>query len=146
MKIGIFALDLNLGVSGGLAVHTNQLINALANYDHDNNYVLIVLQNGGKILKNRKFPENFQIFPINYKTYMEGANNRIAEYLNLFSLPIRLIWLEAGIAKQLDNLDLDLIHYPSTIIYPLRVKSKCVLTFFDLQHIYYPQFFSLAER
>ena len=52
---------------------------------------------------------------------------------------------ERHIQQQIDRLDLDLIHFPSTFIFPLSVTTPCVLTFFDMQHEYYPEFFTPSE-
>jgi len=52
---------------------------------------------------------------------------------------------DAGLARQIDELNLSAIHFPKTVIYPLSVQTPCVLTFFDLQQEYYPEFFTQRE-
>jgi glycosyltransferase involved in cell wall biosynthesis len=49
--------------------------------------------------------------------------------------------LKIGINK----MDLDIVHFPFTTINPMKVFIPSVLTFHDLQHEYYPEFFSRKE-
>jgi glycosyltransferase involved in cell wall biosynthesis len=60
-------------------------------------------------------------------------------------LPVTPDQGEDYVAKRIEHLRLDLLHYPETLIYPLSVSTPCVLTFFDLQQEYYPQFFTASE-
>jgi len=53
-------------------------------------------------------------------------------------LPVTADQPEDYVAKAIDHLRLDILHYPETLIYPLAVSTPCVLTFFDLQQEYYP--------
>lgn len=42
--------------------------------------------------------------------------------------------------------NLDLLHFPGTTIQPLSLPIPTVITVHDLQHLYWPGFFSLRER
>jgi glycosyltransferase involved in cell wall biosynthesis len=42
--------------------------------------------------------------------------------------------------------ELDLIHFPGTTIQPLSLPFPTIITIHDLQHLYWPGFFSLRER
>jgi glycosyltransferase involved in cell wall biosynthesis len=44
-----------------------------------------------------------------------------------------------------NRLNLDIIHHPLTILNPMRTKVPSVLTFVDMQHEFFPQFFSPGE-
>jgi glycosyltransferase involved in cell wall biosynthesis len=45
-----------------------------------------------------------------------------------------------------NRIPVDLIHFPGTTIKPLSLKTPCVITVHDLQHLYWPGNFSLRER
>jgi glycosyltransferase involved in cell wall biosynthesis len=52
---------------------------------------------------------------------------------------------EQHLARQLEVDKVDVLHYPGTTVAPLTVNLPCVVTFFDLQHEYHPEFFTPAE-
>lgn len=146
MNIGIVALGSRLGKSGGVDVHAWSLVNALADYDQSNSYAVIIDESAALDWSCRPWPPNVRFITI-YTSEPPPSKLKTIEYglrrLANKSLPIR--HGESYVARQIDGLRLALLHYPSTVIYPLAVQTPCMLTFFDLQHEYYPQFFTAEE-
>jgi glycosyltransferase involved in cell wall biosynthesis len=54
--------------------------------------------------------------------------------------------LRDPVSTQIDALGLDVVHYPATEMPQLRLKTPAVLTFFDMQEEFFPQFFSRPAR
>jgi len=48
--------------------------------------------------------------------------------------------------KRFDSLGLSVIHHPYTIVDPSRLRCASVLTFWDMQHEFFPEFFTPMER
>lgn len=51
---------------------------------------------------------------------------------------------EKMVNRIIETAEIDLVHFPQTIIYPLSLDVPCVLTFWDMQHEFFPEFFSDA--
>lgn len=49
-------------------------------------------------------------------------------------------------ARSLNKIDADVIHYPFTTLSPYNFSKPSILTFWDMQHEFYPDFFSLSDR
>jgi glycosyltransferase involved in cell wall biosynthesis len=66
-----------------------------------------------------------------------------------------LKWLVRGVLRnllkvdplvnELNSLGLDVIHHPFTVLRPAGLKTPSVLTFWDMQHEFYPEFFPAGE-
>jgi glycosyltransferase involved in cell wall biosynthesis len=147
VRIGISALQDGLGSSGGVDVYTRLLVEALATYDTENEYLVIVSRRQRDSWKYRKWPSNMRFV----ERCSRKAFRSLLVYMrhqlgDAFSFPVQSrSAIEAMISDQIDSLGLDLIHHPSTTIYPISASTPCVLTFFDMQHEYYPQFFIQSE-
>jgi len=137
MHIGISLFDLLPGQSGGTQVYTRELIRALAHVDSQNQYTLLVR------------PENINLFA---KDAESSFNVALCQLPAPLPFPLRTArWVGRRmlqrppfaqmVASQIEKVGLDLVHYPATTIYPLTLNVPCVLTFWDMQHEFYPQFF-----
>lgn len=143
MRIGIVALDSRLGVSGGLDIYVRGLVEALAANGNGHAYTIFTYADKSEHWKFRDWPEHIRfaaIEPLHApQSLITRGWRRLQRSLDIAASK------ESGddyLSKQIDALGLDLLHYPRTILYPSAVRTPCVLSFFDMQHEYYPEFFT----
>jgi glycosyltransferase involved in cell wall biosynthesis len=120
MHIGIHTHFLQPGRIGGSETYTRSLIAALGRLDHQNHYHLFTTSQNQSL---------FHALPPNFHT----------TFVNRFGKSIRDLPNRATIKY-------DLIHFPGTTIHPLSLALPTIITVHDLQHLYWPGFFSLRER
>lgn len=135
MKIGISAIGFMPGKMGGTETYLRVLLHYLQRIDHRNNYKIICDTHS-----------NADAFPL--------ANSAFETKIFSYAKP-SFGWFIRGVLKNtvkidlfkraLDELQLDLIHYPFTVLSPSGLKTPTVLTFWDMQHEFYPEFFPEAE-
>ena len=146
-KIGIVALSSAPGEAGGVDVYTRGLVNALADHKVEGNtYTVIVADSTLALWTYRKWPSHIHFTAVHStagpRTRVDLLRDMTRRVMGWTSMPRHG---KEYVARQLDSLHLDLLHFPNTVIYPLSLHTPCVLTFFDMQHEYYPQFFTNDE-
>jgi glycosyltransferase involved in cell wall biosynthesis len=121
-------------------------VEALADYDHHNQYAVIISETDYQQWSDREWPENVSFVPVHYGepllAYMKRTARHVVRKLSL-QRPMRSD--ERFLTKQIEKIGLDLLHHPRTVIHWRSTSLPCALTFFDMQHEYYPQFFSGEE-
>jgi glycosyltransferase involved in cell wall biosynthesis len=137
MKIGIIGLGFVPGGTGGTETYFRNLLEGLQLYDAKNKYILIVkkeyLREAKKMVKSKRWK-------------VVGVN----DVPNLIYRGVRRVKLAKlsnndYLVKKINDLNLDLVHFPMQTIYPYGLNSKKVLTFMDMQDKYFPEFFSRNE-
>jgi glycosyltransferase involved in cell wall biosynthesis len=73
-------------------------------------------------------------------------NNRRGSFGRLLRSTVRRCAGVDLLRLRLDRLGLDLIHHPVSIMSPPELTTPGVVTFHDMQHEFFPQFFSEKER
>ena len=147
LRVGIAALSSRLGSGGGLDIYVRELVSALADYSVSHEYTVFITVDFEK-WQFRKWPENIcfvtdEISHINY--YIRLIEWKlIRKYRNLFR-DLNQFILTRNIQNQIRKNQIDIMHYPATLIWLLQVNIRCILTFFDMQHEYYPEFFSKEQ-
>ena len=146
-RVGLAAMyHSQLGVAGGLDVYVRQLVEALAEHDRLTDYVVLTTAKGAAAWAYRTWPINFTIHALREFAPRPPWPQRVVNhYRRRRGLPVPPHYGDDYLAWQIDQLDLDLVHYPATLIRPLTLQTPCVLTVFDIQHAYYPEFFTPAE-
>ncbi len=134
MNIGINLVGFIPGAIGGVETYIRNLINCLQKIDHYNDYVLLC---------DDHYAKEFELFNRSFR--MQSIN---------YTQP-SLMWLLRGVLRNAVNIDilrpvynrleLDVIHHPFSILNPMETRIPAVLTFLDMQHEYFPQFFSPRE-
>jgi glycosyltransferase involved in cell wall biosynthesis len=146
LRIGIAALGSSIGTGGGVDIYTRELVEALADFDKENDYIVLI--SGGMIGQwgFRDWPPNMSFLIINEIEPQQPILKRLSRKLSRrLGRSIAINYGEEYIIRQFQNLNLDLIHYPKTVISNFGISIPIVLTFFDMQHEYLPQFFTLSE-
>lgn len=135
MKIGINAIGLNPGKTGGSETYFRSLLHYLQEVDHDNAYSVLCsprhiaeLPLFNPFFRAKKVPIHPDFSP---GWLLRGALRRATgvDILTTF----------------FHRQDLDLIHSPFPFLNPRRLKIPSVMTFYDLQHEYMPEFFTEKE-
>lgn len=147
LRIGIAAMNFGLpGYSGGVDIYTRQLVEALANYDSINEYYVFLYDYSLSAWTNRRWPTNVKLVTLQRLVPRPTFFARVVRRLkNILGMATMVPTSEDYLARQLEDVGLDLLHFPATIISPLSVKVPCLLGFWDMQHEYYPQFFTASQ-
>ncbi|MEI6704155.1 MAG: glycosyltransferase family 1 protein [Deltaproteobacteria bacterium] len=135
MRVGLNATSFLPGQMGGMETYFRNLVDRVQAFDLDNEY---------RILCDKRFAGEFPLFNPNFSL----------EFIN-YAKPSPA-WFLRGVVRNLFNRDMlagrmnrvkaDVIHHPFTVLTPPDIKLPSVLTFWDMQHEFFPEFFSRTER
>jgi glycosyltransferase involved in cell wall biosynthesis len=146
----IAAFGTRLGISGGINVYTRDLVQALADHGRRHNYAVLVTGSADAW--------TFRTWPAHIRFVLLKDNPQWLNHLYHIRWRVRraltndhsdlVSYLEVqALQRIIDAEDIDLIHYPKTVINPshMSVRVPLVLTFFDMQQEYFPEFFTARE-
>jgi glycosyltransferase involved in cell wall biosynthesis len=131
MNIGLNAIGFVPGRMGGVESYFRNLLFNLQRVDKSDNFI---------ILCNRIYAKEFNFFNPPFR--LESYN---------YSQP-SLPWLLRGglknimgfdpLAPRINRLHLDVVHHPFTVLDPMHLKAPSVLTFWDMQQEFFPEYFT----
>jgi glycosyltransferase involved in cell wall biosynthesis len=128
MRVGISLLTLVPGVVGGSETYARELVRALERVgEHD-----------------------YRVFVPPIVDDLEGQ--RVRSYRASRSMPGRLRAMTQALARpgpirqELRLDELDAMHFPLTIKLPRFDRPPAAVSLLDIQHLFFPEFFSRAER
>jgi glycosyltransferase involved in cell wall biosynthesis len=134
MKIGLNAIGFCPGKMGGVETYFRNLHSALQRNDAVNKYTLLCDEwNSGE------FTVENQLFDIKICNYNKSTIRRFVRSALRKAIKVDILKAEPR------YLDLDVVHHPFNNIMPTWNNIPSVLTFHDMQHEFYPQFFSRDE-
>jgi glycosyltransferase involved in cell wall biosynthesis len=128
MRVGISLLTLVPGVVGGSETYARELVRAL----------------------QRVGEHEYRVFVPSIVEDVEGR--RVRSYRAARSMPGRMrAMAEASvrpgpIRRELRLDELDAVHFPLTVMLPRVSEPPAAVSLLDVQHLFYPEFFSRAER
>jgi len=131
MRIGLETKNLILGGSGGVETYARQLISCLQEADEANEYTVICSGH------------NMEAFPIiapNFRLAVLGDGRAGG---GLLKKVVRAVNDRLGLAKI--SKELDLVHYLLNVMPRTRFEAASVVTIVDIQHEFFPEFFSMKE-
>ena len=134
MRVGLNAIGFSPGTMGGVETYFRQLLLHLQ-LDCGVHDYLIVCKNtdvDSFELQNPRF--SMKVFNIGRPSLRWLIRGVVFESMH-----------RDIITSSMNRLPVDVIHHPFTIIEPLGTKIPSVLTFWDMQQEFYPQFFSHRE-
>jgi glycosyltransferase involved in cell wall biosynthesis len=137
MRIGINALGLSAGQMGGVEVYFRNLVANLGKVDPDNEYLLFVDRHSQSVF-GPGLPPHVRLVIIAPPPPSLPLWIRALRYWRLFPSPL--------VGSQLEGSGVDVIHYPDSVIHPPGIALPCVLTFHDIQHEYFPDYFPFRMR
>ena len=132
MKIGISLLNFRIGVMGGFEIFLRKIIENISSYDEKDEIVFIVNDH------NKNFiPSHLNFHNIGYNLWQTNLL-RIQEAIFPFIFnPIK---------KGIEDLNLDVIFFPHHAMFPINLSIPSVINVADIQHIYYPNYFSFYDK
>jgi glycosyltransferase involved in cell wall biosynthesis len=134
MIIGLNAITFVPGRIGGMETYIRNLVDRLQRLDTANSYLLLC---------DRRFAGEFPIVGDNLRVrHIDYARPS----LNWFMRGVFRNTLNVDILKrEMRGIEVDIIHHPFTVVTPLGTGIPAVLTFWDMQHEFFPEFFSRLE-
>lgn len=134
MRIGLNAISFVPGKIGGMETYFRNLVSYLQRLDSDNQYTLFCDSRYAM-----EFPlesPGFQVRHLNYtrpslKWFVRGV---LRNTLNIDIL-----------GREMSGVGVDIMHHPFTVLTPLGTGIPSVLTFWDMQHEFFPEFFDRLE-
>lgn len=134
MNIGIILVDFTPGRMGGVETYVRNLVSWLAVNDHDNRYTLICTDH------------NVGYFDaiIDRVETLVFKNDKNSPGRLLRSLARKVLRVDM-VQVEIDRLGLDLLHNPFTSVRCSKYKTPLIVTFHDIQHHYYPEFFKAKD-
>src|SRR5512143_3345452 len=134
MNIGLNLVGFIPGTMGGIETYLRNLVHSLQNIDHENSYI---------VLCDDHYAKELQIFNDSFR--FESVNYTQPSFMWFVRGVIRNTTKIAILRPVFNQLKLDIIHPPFTIPNPMRTSIPSVLTAVDMQHEFFPQFFSPSE-
>jgi glycosyltransferase involved in cell wall biosynthesis len=135
-----------VGRGGGTDIYTLQLVEALATHGHGPEFVVLAGAETMPAWQDREWPAHITFAGLHaiepQQSLTVRGYRRVRRSLGLRVPPH---YGEPYLARQIDLLGLDLVHFPRTPSTPRSVVTPSILTFFDMQQEYYPQFFGEDE-
>jgi glycosyltransferase involved in cell wall biosynthesis len=131
MNIGLNAVSFWPGRMGGIETYFRNLLRSLQDIDTANDYYLIC---------NERYLDKFSLSSPNF-THLSCR----------YAKPLPLWYLRAAIRHLspvdilrpfVNRLNLDVIHHPFSILQPINHRIPSVLTFPDMIHEFFPEYFS----
>lgn len=135
MHIGIYTLFLTPGQIGGIETYVRNLVTVLGQIDQVNQYTLFVGEHNRDLFRDLAFP-NLKQVTLSFNPARNPLSIRLLARLKVIPSPV---------LKELAAYPLDVLHYPGTTIDQLEIETPCILTVHDIQHEYFPEFFSHKE-
>lgn len=128
MRVGISLLTLVPGISGGSETYARELVRAL----------------------NRVGEHEYRVFTPSIADDVPGE--RIRSYRASRTMPgrtaamARAAVVPGRLKRELSLDELDVLHFPLTVMLPRTGLPPSVVSLLDIQHVLFPEFFSRAER
>lgn len=134
MRVGLNATSFLPGRMGGMETYFRNLLDCLQHQDRENSY---------QLLCDKRFAGEFSLFnPAFSIEYINYAKPSPAWFLRGI---VRNLLNRDILATRMNGVKVDLIHHPFTVLTPPEIKIPSVLTFWDMQHEFFPEFFSRPE-
>jgi len=135
MNIGLNVTDFFPGEMGGIETYFRELLHHLQRVDRRNDYTILCV-------KPRS--DQFPLFNPSFRVREYGFARRSPAWLVRTAL--RRILGRDPLGPLIGRLSLDVIHHPFSVARPRVRGIPSVVTFWDMQHEFYPDFFPRKER
>ncbi|MDD5284666.1 MAG: glycosyltransferase family 1 protein [Desulfuromonadaceae bacterium] len=131
MKIALNAISFAPGRMGGVETYFRNLVRSLQEIDTVNDYYLLC---------NRGYIDSLML-----------SNPHFTPLPSLYAKPSPLWYLRVAlrdtigldiIRPLMNRLDMDIVHHPFSFLNPMGLRIPSVLTFIDMQHEFFPEYFS----
>jgi glycosyltransferase involved in cell wall biosynthesis len=134
MRIGLNIIGLAVGAWGGVETYFRNLLQYLQKVDSRNEYTLLI--------DDRNVPH----FPLSNPAFSRRIYRFARPSFPWFMRAALRRTIHVDILKPVLNLtSFDVMHHPFTTLNPRGLKSPSVLTFWDMQQEFFPEFFTIQE-
>jgi glycosyltransferase involved in cell wall biosynthesis len=133
MKIAISLLNFRPGAIGGAETYLRQVIPRIADARGTDQIVLVTYRENAGAIAGPGL-ENLAI-DISER---EITRARILEAISP--------WRCRRVERAFDEIAADVVFFPQQSIFPKHISAPCLLTVVDVQHLFFPQYFSLPDR
>jgi len=134
MRIGLNGITFAPGKMGGMETYFRSLVTNLQLIDRENEYLLLC-----DTCHEQEFAPLSPGFRFRHVNYADGS-------LRWFLRgALRAAFGTDILEREVKGLPVDLIHHPFTVLTPLKTALPSVLTFWDMQQEFYPEFFTARE-
>jgi glycosyltransferase involved in cell wall biosynthesis len=140
-KIGVSAYQLYPGQVGGVETYIRDLITHLPDGHDSLRYALIGNSDNEALLRKLKPAWPVVTLPSMTNELLSLDYRLKRKIFNLLQWVTPPTQAEVTLNELLEAAEFDLVHFPQTVIYPLSLPIPCLLTFWDLQHEYFPEYF-----
>ncbi len=140
VKVGICALGSGLGRTGGVQVYVRELIQAVVREAPAGIAWTVVVGSEDEMPPVAGPAVSLVRLPSHMSSRFARRVAVLAELVPGMPRP------PDALARALDDLGLDLLHFPATRVRPFPRTTPFVVTMFDLQERFFPGFFSWRER
>ncbi len=134
MNIGLNAISFVPGKIGGMETYFRNLLHYLQRLDDGNRYTLLCDRRYAA-----EFPLESDRVRVRYVNYARPSWKWFVRGLLRNSIKVDIL------AREMRNLGVDFIHHPFTVLTPLGTGIPSLLTFWDMQHEFFPEFFDRLD-
>jgi glycosyltransferase involved in cell wall biosynthesis len=134
MRVGLNAIGFSTGAMGGVETYFRQLLFHLQLDSGSHDYVIACKNTDVKSLAIQHPRFSMKVFDIGRPSLKWLIRGVVFEFIH-----------RDIIKSSMNRLPVDVIHHPFTILEPLGLKIPSVLTFWDMQQEFYPEFFNRRE-
>jgi glycosyltransferase involved in cell wall biosynthesis len=155
VRIAIKAMDLLPGEMGGAGDYVYNLVQALARVDERNEYLILLRHVNRDAFAGLNRP-NFHSLVLESPLAgpVAGPGRTLLPWLMRHLALAKVLHhlfqafqtrLGYDLAREIEGLEPDLVHFPQSVLSPLTPSLPCVLTLHDIQQEYHPEFFTAQE-
>jgi len=134
MNIGLNAISFVPGRIGGMETYFRNLLYYLQRMDSENRYTLLC---------DRRYAGEFFLesdrIGVRYVNYARPSYKWFIRGMLRNTMGVDIL------GREVRGLGVDFIHHPFTVLTPLNTGIPSVLTFWDMQHEFFPEFFDRLE-
>lgn len=134
MKVGLSAISFVPGRMGGMETYFRNLLASLQCFDRENGYTVFCDERVAG-----EFPLFNNAFQVEHVNYARPSLNWFLRGVLRNTLNLDIL------ARKMSRLDVDVIHHPFSVLTPPGIKIPSILTFWDMQQEFFPEFFSRIE-
>jgi glycosyltransferase involved in cell wall biosynthesis len=134
MDIALNAISFVPGKIGGMETYLRNLLHYLQQFDTENRYTLLCDERYAG-----EFPPENERFQLRFVSYTRPSGKWFLRGVFRNTIGVDIL------ARELRGLKADFIHHPFTVLTPLGTGIPALLTFWDMQHEFYPEFFDRLE-
>jgi len=143
----LVALESEPGRGGGVDLYTRGLVEAIADHASSESCraVVFVWPEALPAWRDREWPGHVSFVALRPEAGPQPSHRRLLRAVGRrVGLELRPTQGAPFLARQIDGAGLDVVHFPRTLMYPRTLRTPTVLTCFDVQHEYFPEFFTPA--